>query len=121
MNMDDLKGKVQSGFGKAESAVGGVIGSESLKDAGAEDQLKGAAKETWGNAKDAVHATTDTVHDKAVDTRDSASYEAGKAQGHVESGTGTFRDKVVAGANNLKNEFDEKVDDYKAEQAAKRD
>ncbi len=120
MNMDELKGKVQSGFGKAESAVGGVIGSENLKDAGAEDQLKGAAKETWGNAKDAVHATSETVSDRAADTRDHASYEAGKAQGHVDSGTASFRDKVVVGADHLKNSFDEKVDDYKAEQAAKR-
>ena len=121
MNVDELKGKVQSGFGKAEAAVGNAVGSENLKNAGAEDQLKGAAKETWGGAKDAVHSTAETVHDKAVDTRDSANYEAGKAQGHVESGTVTFRDKVVAGVDNMKNSFNDKVDDYKEEQAVKRD
>ena len=114
MNMDDLKGKVQSGFGKAESAVGGAIGSEGLKEAGAEDQLKGAAKETWGNAKDAVHTTADTAHDKAMDVSHNASYEAGTAQGHVESGTASFRDKVVAGADNMKNDVNEKIDEYKA-------
>lgn len=114
MNMDELKGKVQSGFGKAESAVGKAVGSENLQNAGAEDQLKGAAKETWGNAKDAVNTTADAVHDKATDASHNASYEAGKAQGHVESGTASFRDKVVAGADNLKNSFDNKVDDYKA-------
>ena len=57
----------------------------------------------------------------AADTRDQASYEAGKAQGHVDSGTGTFRDKVVAGADHLKDSFEDKVDTYKADQAAKRD
>ena len=121
MNMDELKGKVQSGFGKAESAIGGAIGSEGLKDAGAEDQLKGAAKETWGGAKDAVQTTADTATDKASAARDSANFEAGKAQGHVESGNATFRDKVVAGANDLKNSFNDKVDEYKENQAAKRD
>ena len=121
MNMDEFKGKIQSGFGKTESAIGGAIGSEHLKDAGAEDQLKGAAKDTWGGAKDAVHSTADTVSQNTSSVRDDANYEAGKAQGHVESGTGTFRDKVVAGANDLKNSFNDKVDEYKADQAAKRD
>ena len=114
MNADELKGKMQNAFGKAESAVGGAIGSENLKNAGAEDQLKGAAKETWGNAKDAVETTADTASAKATDAHANASYEAGKAQGHVESGTASFRDKVVAGADNLKNSFDEKVANYKA-------
>ncbi len=120
MNIDEIKGKVQSGFGKAESAVGEAIGSENLKNAGAEDQLKGAAKETWGNAKDAVHATTDTISNNASETRNNAAYEAGKAQGHVESGAASFRDKVVAGVDNLKNSFDEKVSEHKAAEAENR-
>lgn len=55
MNTDQIKGKMQNAFGKAEQSVGEAVGSHDLANAGAEDRLKGAAKETWGNAKDTVH------------------------------------------------------------------
>lgn len=119
MNFDEAKGKAQNIFGKMEEAVGEAIGSENLSNAGAEDRVKGAATETWGNAKD----TVDTAHDSATaqvrDTRDSAAYEAGRAQGHVETGHASLRDRIVNGAENLKDNVNAKIDNFKAEHEAK--
>lgn len=121
MNFDEIKGKVQNAFGKAEEVVGEAIGSNNLANAGAEDRVKGAATETWGNAKDAVGKTHDTVADSARDTRSDASYEAGRADGHIESGNGILRDRIVSGVEHFKDDVNAKIDNYKAEQDVKRD
>lgn len=121
MNTDEIKGKLQDAFGKTENAVGKVIGSQNLQNAGAEDQIKGSAKETWGNAKDAVSEAHTTATSNATTTRDSAAYNAGKAEGHVESGTASLRDKIVSGAEHFKENFNEKVDNFDANERAKRD
>lgn len=117
MNTDEIKGKLQNAFGKTERAVGGAIGSQNLQNAGAEDQMKGAAKETWGNAKDAVSE----AHTNATTTPDSSAYNAGHTEGHVEAGGESLRDKIVNGSERFKENFNEKVDHLKAEERAKRD
>ena len=53
MNADKVKGAMQKIGGRIEESAGALVGSESLKDAGREDQLKGKAREAWGNVKDA--------------------------------------------------------------------
>ena len=110
MNMDDVKGKVQNAFGKTEEAVGKAVGSENLANAGAEDRLKGAATETWGGAKDAVTNATDHASSHATAAGHDASYQAGRAEGHVESGTGSLRDKIVTGAENFRDTVNNKID-----------
>ena len=37
MNFDEIKGKAQNAFGKAEEAVGKAVGSQNLSNAGTED------------------------------------------------------------------------------------
>ena len=71
MNFDEVKGKVQNAFGKTEEAVGEAVGSQNLSNAGAEDRVKGAAKETWGNAKDAVTGAKDdaSAHTSSIRSR----------------------------------------------------
>lgn len=121
MNTDEIKGKLQNAFGKTERAVGGAIGSHNLQNAGAEDQMKGAAKETWGNAKDAVSEAHTTATSNATTTPDSAAYNAGRTEGHVQAGDESLRDKIVNGSERFKENFNEKVDHLKAEERAKRD
>ena len=53
MNADKIKGIAQKIGGRIEESAGALVGSESLKDAGKEDQLKGKAREAWGTVKDA--------------------------------------------------------------------
>jgi uncharacterized protein YjbJ (UPF0337 family) len=110
MNIDQIKGKAQNAFGKMEESVGNAIGNQNLANAGAEDRLKGAAKETWGNAKDTVNEVRDTAHTSAAVHADHATV-AGES----------FRDKVVNGAENLKNSINAKLDHAKEDEQIKRE
>ena len=49
---DQVSGKVEQALGKVKQSVGETVGNEKLANQGVVDQAKGAAKETWGNAKD---------------------------------------------------------------------
>ncbi len=53
MNDDKVKGVLQKIGGHVEEAAGALVGDRNLKEAGEEDQLKGSAREAWGNVKDA--------------------------------------------------------------------
>jgi uncharacterized protein YjbJ (UPF0337 family) len=53
MNSDKVKGAMQKVGGRVEEAAGALVGDENLKLAGKEDQIKGEAREAWGNVKDA--------------------------------------------------------------------
>jgi uncharacterized protein YjbJ (UPF0337 family) len=106
MNTDQIKGKLQNAFGKTEEAVGEAVGSHDLANAGAEDRLKGAAKETWGNAKDTVQEVHKT------------------AKTHADVATGepvTARDKFVAGVEHIKDSINTKLDEMKTHEQEKRD
>ena len=59
MNQDTLKGTLQKIGGRIEESAGALVGDQGLKVAGQEDQLKGAAREAWGNVKDAGNALID--------------------------------------------------------------
>ena len=59
MNEDNVKGSLQKIGGRIEEAAGALAGDHDLKDAGREDQLKGTAREAWGNVKDAGNALID--------------------------------------------------------------
>jgi uncharacterized protein YjbJ (UPF0337 family) len=110
MNTDQIKGKAQNAFGKFEESVGNAVGNQNLANAGAEDRLKGAAKETWGNAKDTVNEVRDTANTSAAVHADHAN-EAGMS----------FRDKVVSGAENLKDSINAKLDNAKDDERIKRE
>jgi uncharacterized protein YjbJ (UPF0337 family) len=59
MNEDNVKGNLQKIGGRIEEAAGALAGDHQLKEAGREDQIKGAAREAWGNVKDAGNALID--------------------------------------------------------------
>jgi uncharacterized protein YjbJ (UPF0337 family) len=59
MNGDKIKGVLQKIGGHVEESAGALFGDENLKIAGQEDQIKGEAREAWGNVKDAGHALID--------------------------------------------------------------
>jgi uncharacterized protein YjbJ (UPF0337 family) len=110
MDIDQIKGKLQNAFGKTEEAVGNAVGSQDLANAGAEDRLKGAAKETWGNAKDAVNEVRNTAQTSAAVHADHATTEGM-----------SLRDKVVSGAENLKDSINAKLDHAKEEERMKQE
>jgi uncharacterized protein YjbJ (UPF0337 family) len=56
MNTDQVKGKTEQVVGKIKQGTGEAIGNDKLANSGVADQVKGAARETWGNVKDAAHS-----------------------------------------------------------------
>ena len=68
MNKDQVTGKVEQAAGRVKQGVGEAIGNQKLANQGLADQVKGAAKETWGNVKDAAAATADR-HQKEAEHR----------------------------------------------------
>ena len=95
MDKDQVAGKFDQGVGKAKEKLGEAVGNQKLANQGVADHVKGAAKETWGNAKDAAR----TTHDRhAADTEDAANAN----REHV-------TDKVAE----MKKKANDKIDDFK--------
>ena len=95
MNTEKVEGKFDQVVGKMKQGVGEAVGNDRLANSGVADQVKGAAKETWGNAKDAAR----TTHDRhAADTEDAANAN----REHV-------TDKVAE----MKKKANDKIDDFK--------
>jgi uncharacterized protein YjbJ (UPF0337 family) len=65
MNKDQVTGKVEQAAGKVKQGVGEALGNQKLANQGVADQVKGVAKETWGNVKDAAAVTSDRHHKEA--------------------------------------------------------
>ncbi len=64
MNKDQVTGKVEQAAGRVKQGVGETLGNQKLANQGVADQVKGAAKETWGNVKDAAAVTADRTRKK---------------------------------------------------------
>jgi len=65
MNKDQVAGKIAQAVGKVEQSVGERIGSKKLANKGVANQAKGAAKETWGDVRDAAKQIHES-HKKAA-------------------------------------------------------
>jgi len=108
MNTEKVEGKFDQVAGKIKQGVGEAIGSQKLANAGAAEQIKGAAKETWGKAKD----TADVVRE---DNRAKASAKGEDLKHRVENTAHNVREKVTTTAQNIKNKVSEKLDHIKSE------
>jgi uncharacterized protein YjbJ (UPF0337 family) len=86
MNKDQVAGKADQVTGKVKQKVGEAVGDENMANRGVGDQVKGAAKETWGNVKDA--ANQDAKED-AHNTRENISR-------NVEDSKNRVNDKIDA-------------------------
>ena len=108
MNTEKVEGKFDQIASKIKQSVGETINSQKLANAGAAEQIKGAAKETWGKAKD----TADVVRE---DNRAKASAEGEDLKHRAESTAHNVREKVTTTAQNIKNKVSEKLDHMKRE------
>jgi uncharacterized protein YjbJ (UPF0337 family) len=107
MNTEKVEGKFDQVAGKIKQGVGEAVGNQKLANAGAAEQIKGAAKETWGHAKDAANA----VHD---DSQERARVEGEGFKARAEEKAHEAREKITSGAQNLKEKVSEKLDDIKS-------
>jgi uncharacterized protein YjbJ (UPF0337 family) len=108
MNTDKVEGKFDQVAGKIKQGVGEAIGNQKLANAGAAEQIKGATKETWGNAKDTANVVRE-------DNRPRTSAEAKDVKSRSESTAHDLRDKVTTAAHNMKEKVNEKLDNMKRE------
>ncbi len=76
MNTDQVSGKFDQVKGKVKQGVGEAVGNQKLANEGVVDQVKGSAKEVYGNVKDAVHHNVEAAkHDQQ--------HEANRARANV--------------------------------------
>jgi uncharacterized protein YjbJ (UPF0337 family) len=67
MNTDQVKGKAEQVVGKIKQGTGEAVGNDRLANSGVADQVKGAARETWGNVKDVAQSEHKHDADRARD------------------------------------------------------
>ena len=108
MNTEKIEGKFDQVAGKIKQGIGEAVGSQKLANAGAAEQIKGAAKETWGKAKN----TADVVRE---DNRSRAGAEGENLKYRAENAAHDVREKVTTTAQNIKNKVNEKLDNMKRE------
>ena len=106
MNKEIVEGKFDQAAGAVKQKVGETVGNQNLANSGVADQVKGAAKETWGKTKDV-----------AAETRDSAAAQAGVQRESLtqrtEDAAHNMREKIVESAQNAKNRINEKLDEIR--------
>src|SRR5580700_10369245 len=103
MNTEKIEGKFDQVAGKIKQGVGEAVGNQKLANAGAAEQIKGAAKETWGHAKDAANTVSD-------DTRVRAGAEGESLKVRTEEKAHEMREKITSTAQNIKEKMNDKFD-----------
>lgn len=106
MNNDTVAGKFDQLKGQVKQGVGEAIGNDRLANEGTADRVKGAAKEAWGNTKDAAAAVSDRVHANAADREAAAST-------HTSDTAHNLRESIANGAENVKNAVNRHADNVK--------
>jgi uncharacterized protein YjbJ (UPF0337 family) len=97
MNRDSAEGKFDQLKGKVKQSVGEAVGNQKLAYSGTVDQVKGQAKEAWGNTKEAAQAVSDDAHARA------------------ETHGNDVRAKITSTAQNAKNAVSDKAEQIKQE------
>jgi uncharacterized protein YjbJ (UPF0337 family) len=103
MNEDNASGKFDQIAGKIKQGVGEAVGNEKLANEGAADQVKGHAKEAWGNVKD----TASDLHDS---TRSDAHVRAEETKVHAEQTGHDVRDSITSAAEHAKDSISRGLD-----------
>jgi uncharacterized protein YjbJ (UPF0337 family) len=94
------EGKVEQAVGKVKQGVGEAVGNQDLANRGVVDQAAGAARETWGNAKNAAKQVHEVHEDddakKADEARHSISERVERAKDKVNEKIEDFKQRHTA-------------------------
>jgi uncharacterized protein YjbJ (UPF0337 family) len=99
MNKDTVKGQAEQVAGKVKQKFGEATGNQKIANSGAAEQIKGAARETWGKTRDTA--------------KDVADSQRADAQATGETKAQNLRDKVTNKAQDIKHNISEKLDEVK--------
>ena len=108
MNTEKIEGKFDQVAGKIKQGIGEAVGNQKLANAGAAEQVKGVAKETWGNAKDTANVVREDNRARAATKKEDLKYRA-------EDSAHNAREKTTNTAQNIKEKVNEKLDNMKRE------
>jgi uncharacterized protein YjbJ (UPF0337 family) len=106
MNKETVAGKFDQVSGKVKQSVGEAVGNQKLANAGVAEQVKGAAKEGWGHAKDAAKTVSDSH-------RAETTAQGENIRQHAEGTANEMREKITSTAQNLKEKVNNKMDEMK--------
>jgi len=95
MNTEQLSGKFDQAKGKVKQGIGEAVGNQKLANEGVVDQVKGSAKEVYGNVKDAVQ------HNVEASRRER------------EERSNEVRGNIVHGADNAREHANEVIDTHR--------
>ena len=97
MNKTNAAGVIDQAKGKVKQAVGETFNNQKLANEGAADQVKGHAKEAWGNVKDAAKDAGNRHAAEAQDTghnvRNSMTSAAANAKESINRGLDHLKSK----------------------------
>lgn len=110
MNKSHVTGGIDQAVGKIKEAAGNATGDQKLANEGAAQQIKGAAKETWGNVKDSANEASATAWSRMSRSESQASVKGQE-----------LRDKVTTAVENVKHTIAEKLDNFNKKQEDKHD
>jgi uncharacterized protein YjbJ (UPF0337 family) len=110
MNKETVQGSLEQGAGKVKQRVGEAVGNQKLANAGAADQVKGAARETWGRVKETARDVAEKHAKAEASVGEHKERAAESAQG--------VRAKVVSSAQKAKDSITRKLDDIKHKHAS---
>lgn len=114
MNKEQITGKFDQAAGRIKQKAGEAVGNQKLANSGVADQIKGAAKETWGRVKD----TADDVR-KTAETRIEAEKDDRKRQ--AEDQADNTRERIATATQHVKENIGNKLDDIQARQRQERE
>jgi uncharacterized protein YjbJ (UPF0337 family) len=103
MNKETLEGKFDQVSGAVKQKVGETFNDQSLANSGVVEQVKGAAKETWGKTKD-------VANDRKKDADYRAEAEKDSVQARTQNSADDLRDKIVNKVQDAKENISEKLD-----------
>ncbi len=106
MNNDTVSGKFDQLKGQVKQGVGEAIGNDRLANEGTADRVKGAAKEAWGNTKDAATAVADRAQTNADDRNAMSSTRTADTTHNV-------RESIANTAQNVKDSINQHAEHVK--------
>jgi len=111
MNKETITGKLDQATGAIKQKAGEMLGNQMLANSGAAEQIKGAAKETWGRTKEAAAERMDAQ----TQTKTGTSFQASKenVERRAEETLKAARDKIVQTAENAKEGITEEIDSFR--------
>jgi uncharacterized protein YjbJ (UPF0337 family) len=99
MNESKASGVLDQAKGKIKQAVGETFNNQSLANEGPADQVKGHAKEAWGNVKDTAHNLGHSH--TATDEKLRAEEDAHEARNSVAAGAAHVKESIQRGLDHL--------------------